>query len=62
MKAYIITDEDIEKLKTELARDPKYGYGGGTQTILTEQEKKAHEDAHRFYWYIVSSWVDKVTK
>lgn len=60
MKIYLVTDEDIERLKTELARDPKHGYTGGSSTVLSDVERKAHEDAHRFYWYHVCRWIDKI--
>lgn len=60
MKVYILTDEDFEKLRAELSRDPKHGTSGGGSVVLTKEEEKAHEEAHRFYWYHVARWIDKV--
>lgn len=60
MKAYILSDEDFEKLKAELSRDPKHGLQGSGGVVLSKEEEKAFETAHKFYWYHVSRWIDKM--
>lgn len=60
MKAYILTDKNFEALLTELSRDPKFGTNGGSENILSKEEQNAHNDAHRFYNYIIRRWIDKV--
>lgn len=59
MKAYILTDEDFEKLLSELDKDPKNAYAGQT---LSQKEQIIFQDAHRFYNFIFHKWLDKVTK
>lgn len=60
MKAYILTEEDFEKLLTEISRDPKHGETGGSSQVLSDEETKAYEQAHRFYNYLIRKWIDKV--
>ena len=62
MKAYILTESDFERLKTLIDRNPTHGYDGGSGRVLDEQERRAHDDAHRFYNYQVHKWLDEVKK
>lgn len=59
-KVYLITDADIERLKTMLTADPRHGTGGGSSHALSKAEEQAHQDAHRFFWYHVHRWLDEV--
>ncbi len=60
MRVYILKDEDFERLKTELSRDPQHGLMGGGSAVLSDVERKAFEEAHNFYWYHVLRWMDTV--
>lgn len=60
MKAYILSEDDFEKLLAEISRDPKHGELGDSSQVLSEEEQKAYEQAHRFYNYVIRRWVDKV--
>lgn len=60
MKAYILTEEDFEKLLAEISRDPKHGLTGGSSHVLSSEEKEAYQEAHRFYNHLIRRWVDKV--
>lgn len=62
MKAYILTEDDFERIITEISRDPKHGETGGSSVILSEKEQEAFEKAHRFYNYIIRRWIDGVKK
>ena len=59
MKAYILKEEDFEKLTHELAANPKHGANGGSSAILTKEEESIYQDVYRFYNYIVRRWADK---
>lgn len=60
MKVYQITDDDIVKLINSIDRDPKHGYNGGSATVLTKEEQDAHDKAHRFFFYQISTWLDEI--
>lgn len=62
MKVYLLHESDIERLRTLIDRDPKHGYEGGSSTVLSEMERRAHDEAHRFYNYQICRWIDEVTK
>lgn len=62
MKQYVITDADIEVLKTRIDRDPRHGRDGGSSVGMSDAEIDAFMAAHRFYWYQISKWVEEVTK
>ncbi len=60
-KVYLITEEDLELLQTMIDRDPQRGYKGcSSGDVLTDPDRRAHEEAHRFYNYQVVTWVQKV--
>jgi hypothetical protein len=56
---YLIKEEDLEALLAALERDPVHG-GSGRQ--LTDEERRAHADAHRFYNYEVRTWIERRVK
>lgn len=60
MKVYILKDKDFERLLAEIDRDPQYGEWGGSSRVLSDEEKKAHQEAHRFYNFIIHRWLDSV--
>jgi hypothetical protein len=62
MKAYILKQEDFEKLLSWIDRDPKHGYTGGSSQTFTKQEEEAFNTAHRFYNYQIRRWIDEVQK
>lgn len=60
MKVYLVTDADLEQLRANLARNPQHGLAGGGSVSLTPEELRAHEEAHRFFWYQVLRWIDTI--
>lgn len=62
MKAYILSEQDFERLLAALDRNPEYGYNGGSSAVLSEQERKAHKEAHGFYNHQIRRWIDSVKK
>jgi len=62
MKAYILNEEDFDKLLTAIDRDPQHGLNGGSSQVFSPVEKQAFETAHRFYNYQVRRWLDSVKK
>lgn len=60
MKAYILSEEDFEKLLAAIDRDPKHGYDGGGSAVLNKEEQLAFETAHRFFNYQIRTWMQKV--
>jgi len=62
MKMYLITEGDCEALLTSIDRDPSYGQQGGSSDVLSDDERRAHEKAHRFLNYQVRCWLDKIKR
>ncbi len=60
MKAYILTEKDLDNLVLRIDRNPKHGTEGGSRVALSEQERKAHDEAHRFFNFQVRRWIDEV--
>jgi hypothetical protein len=61
-KVYLLNDADIERLRAAIDRDPDNGFKGGGSQHLSQQERDAHREAHRFFNYQVCTWIDGVTK
>jgi hypothetical protein len=59
-KVYLLTDGDFDLLFAEVDRDPSHGTRGGSSDVLTETEKEAHAQAHRFFNYVIRCWASKV--
>lgn len=59
MKVYLLKDEDFEELLTAIDRDPSRGTSGGSSQVLTQQQRDAHTEAHRFFNYHIRVWMDK---
>ncbi len=64
MKVYIVTEEDLERLKTTIDRDPEHGHdGGGSQSSVNDPGKRMiYSEAHRFYNYQVHKWIGEIKK
>jgi hypothetical protein len=60
MKAYILTESDLEALATAIDRDPQHGFSGGSSRVLSDIEQQAFKEAHRFYNYQIRCWIEKV--
>jgi hypothetical protein len=60
MKAYILSDADFEMLLSAIDRDPRWGTQGGSGQVMNEEERRVHEDAHRFFNYQIRIWLNKV--
>ena len=62
MRVYLVTDADLEALFAAIDRDPRWGAQGGSSQCLSEAERDAHAEAHRFYNYQLRTWVRKITE
>jgi hypothetical protein len=60
MKVYLLKDSDFAALIAAIDRDPSHGVRGGSSAVLTEGQRRAHEEAHRFFNYQVRTWIDSV--
>lgn len=60
MKVYLLQDDDFDRLLAFVDRAPEHGDGGGGSTILTAEEREAHEKAHRFFNFQIRRWLDTV--
>ena len=54
MKAYILKEEDFDRLFLMVNEDPAIG------SALPPKEKDAHDAAHRFFNFRVRRWADSV--
>lgn len=61
-KVYILTEDDIQLLRTMIDRDPRHGSQGGSGSVISEKDTIIYSDAHRFYNFQVCEWIGKVTK
>lgn len=61
-KTYLLTDADFDKLRLFVDRNPTHGYQGGSSTVLSPIEEKAHDEAHRFYNYQVHKWINEMSQ
>lgn len=59
MKAYILTEKDLESLKTKINISPKYGYGGSSK-IISEDDARIYDEAHHFYNYQICKWIEEI--
>ena len=62
MKVYLLDDSDFTRLLSEIDRDPRWGSQGGSSTVLSDLEQKAHDKAHRWFNYAVRTWIDSVQR
>lgn len=62
MKAYILSENDLSNLIAYIDRDPRHGHTGGSSKTLTEDQREAFIEAHRFFNYQVRRWIDEVKK
>lgn len=64
MKAFIITQADLDRLKLHVDRDPKHGMdGGSSQASVRDKDKEPiYDEVHRFYNYQVHKWINSVTQ
>lgn len=56
MKAYILKDEDFEKLIDKIEKKREHG------STLTVQEQMLENDIYRFFNYHIRVWMDEVKK
>jgi len=61
MKQYVLKDEDFEHLKEQLLRDWSRGRGGSSG-VVSEHDQAVANHVHRFFTYVIHTWIDKVTK
>jgi hypothetical protein len=54
MKAYILSDDDFERLLSELDKNAEHG------NVFTDDQRIIFNEAHRFYNYLIRRWIDKV--
>ena len=62
MKAFVLSQADIDKLLLMVDRNPSHGELGGSSQAMGQQERDAHDMAHRFYNYQVRAWIAEVTR
>lgn len=62
MKVFLIKDDDLDRLLAMIDRDPSHGAAGGSSQVLTQQERDAHEKAHRFFNFQIRQWIDTITR
>lgn len=64
MKCYILTEEDFDRLKLMIDRDPEFGtHGGSSDSSINDPGKRlVYSEAPRFYNYQVYKWIDEVSK
>ncbi len=60
MKVFLLKDVDLERLLLMVDRNPAHGHDGGSSQTFNAEERKAHDEAHRFYNYQVRTWVNQV--
>lgn len=61
MKAYILKEEDLQRLLLAIDRNPQHGQdGGSSRGTPTQQQLMIENEAHRFYNYQVRVWLDSV--
>ncbi len=59
-KVFLLREKDFEDLLTRIDRDPQHGSEGGSSAVLTENEKRAFDQAHRFYNFHVRRWISEM--
>ena len=64
MRAYILTQADLDRLKTMTDRDPEHGHNGGSSqsSVNDGRSRMIYSEAHRFYNYQIHKWIDEVSK
>lgn len=61
MKAFILTEADLERLILRIDRNPQHGTtGGSSRGTPTPEQLMVENAAHRFYNYQVRTWIDEV--
>ncbi len=62
MRVFLLKEEDFDRLRANLDRDPRHGFHGGSSQVFSEQEAEALLEAHRFYNYQITRWIESVKK
>lgn len=63
-KAFILSNEDFDKLLLMIDRDPKHGSNGGSSDsrVRDREEQEVWDKVHRFYNYQIRRWIDEVQR
>ncbi len=62
MRVFLLKEEDFDRLRLTIDRNPEHGLNGGSSQVFSETEKEAQLEAHRFYNYQVVRWIESVRK
>ncbi len=63
MKAFILKQNDLDRLLTYIDRNPEHGRDGGSSSAtVSEHDQMVRNEAHRFYNYQVRKWIGEVEK
>jgi|WetSurMetagenome_2_1015567.scaffolds.fasta_scaffold04771_12 hypothetical protein len=62
VRVYLIKDEDLDRLRTLIDRDPRWGEQGGSSQVLSKEEELEHGRAHRWFDWQICAWIDSVKK
>lgn len=64
MKAFILKQDDFDKLLLMIDRDPKHGQSGGSSqsSVRDPEANRLYDEVHRFYNYQLRKWIDEVTR
>jgi hypothetical protein len=62
MKVYMLRQQDFDDLLARIDRDPSWGCEGGSSIVMNDEERRAHDAAHRFFNYQVRTWLETVKR
>ena len=60
MKVFQLTQGDFDKLLLLIDQNPEQS--GGSSHHMSDTDRRAHQEAHRFYNYHIRGWIDEVTR
>ena len=62
MRIYVLKQRDFDNLLAHINRDPCRGCDGGSSVVMSEEDRKAHEIAFRFFNYQICTWISDVQR
>ena len=62
MRLYVLKQRDFDNLLARIDRDPQWGNEGGSSIAITDEVRRAHESAHRFFNYQLRTWIADVQR